>query len=670
MESKPLHKKLVKELKPTGVCLAISLALSANVFAQDSDEEVVVWGTQISSNSETLASEDMSIRQADHLSDLLRHIPGVDVGGTHSVNQRISIRGLGETDLDIRLDGASQHANMFHHIGNLTLNPDILKSADIQVGNNSVAQNGLGGSVHFETKDARDLLRYDQNFGVRVAGGLASNKNGQASLTAYGLINEQFDFMAYANLLKNGDFEDGDGNEGFGQKGDVRNTLFKFGFEPDYENRFEASFDFYKDEGDYNPRPDLNSGTNQKLTANDLIPTEYNRMTVTLGYELSGETTTGKVTAYATETEIKRNEGKITGRWPGNRKGINIAINKNTGLNAKFETIAQTGGISHRIVYGLDYMKKSTESSYVGVKYMDEGTTSAALFAENTFGFFDDKVELTAGMRLDDYKRNATHETTKYDEATWALGIEAAANESLSVFANTRTLFKGPELLETYISYQDVVDPTTDLKAETGQNSQAGLRFVNNAFTSNLTLFKTDIDDYIVETGYSNANNQWVYKFYNSGDVEINGLEVSGSYFVNDFSGKLSYTKSDIEYKDGTPVYGGNGRSMDEGDMITLGLNYNFTSFDTYVGFETTHVTEEDNVKPGQSVKDAYTVHNFYAQWTPQFAESLTVNFGIDNVFDEAYTSHASRSGVVRGGNAADDYEPGRNIKLSASYQF
>ena len=57
---------------------------------------------------------------------------------------------------------------MFHHIGNLTLNPDILKTADIKVGNNSVTQSGLGGTVNFETKNAKDLLEYGQQFGGRV----------------------------------------------------------------------------------------------------------------------------------------------------------------------------------------------------------------------------------------------------------------------------------------------------------------------------------------------------------------------------------------------------------------------------------------------------------------------------------------------------------------------
>ncbi len=46
------------------------------------------------SNTESIIADDMSLKQADHMSDLLREIPGVDVGGTHSVNQRITIRGL------------------------------------------------------------------------------------------------------------------------------------------------------------------------------------------------------------------------------------------------------------------------------------------------------------------------------------------------------------------------------------------------------------------------------------------------------------------------------------------------------------------------------------------------------------------------------------------------
>ncbi|MBF4308076.1 TonB-dependent receptor plug domain-containing protein, partial [Vibrio anguillarum] len=261
----PVKKSVV------GVAIALALsnvALVQSVSAQQSEshlDDVVVWGTKVSSSSESLGADDMSLKQADHLSDLLRDIPGVDVGGTHSVNQRINIRGLSETDLDIRLDGASQHANMFHHIGNLTLNPDVIKSADIQVGNNSVVQSGLGGSVYFETKDAKDLLRGDEQFGARVFGGLSTNDNQQGSLTVYGQLTETVDAMVYGQLMSRDNFEDGAGTETYGAAGDVYNILGKVGFEPNDQHRFELSYDVYRDRGDYSPRPDMSGDANQQL---------------------------------------------------------------------------------------------------------------------------------------------------------------------------------------------------------------------------------------------------------------------------------------------------------------------------------------------------------------------------------------------------------------------
>ncbi|MGC9550475.1 TonB-dependent receptor plug domain-containing protein, partial [Vibrio metoecus] len=271
--------------KKSALWLAMAAAMSANAVAEQKatpeQENVVVWGTKVSSSSESLTTDDLSLKQADHMSDLLRDIPGVDVGGTHSVNQRINIRGLGETNLDIRLDGASQHANMFHHIGNLTLNPDILKSADVQVGNNSVTQSGLGGAVYFETKNAKDLLVGGEQFGARIFGGYASNDNQQGSLTVYGQLNETVDAMVYGQGISRDNFEDGSGKETFGAAGDTYNVLAKVGFEPVDGHRLQLSYDVYRDKGDYSPRPDMAGSANEGLTKNLLIPTRYDRDTIT-----------------------------------------------------------------------------------------------------------------------------------------------------------------------------------------------------------------------------------------------------------------------------------------------------------------------------------------------------------------------------------------------------
>jgi len=49
--------------------------------------------------------------------------------------------------------------------------------------------------------------------------------------------------------------------------------------------------------------------------------------------------------------------------------------------------------------------------------------------------------------------------------------------------------------------------------------------------------------------------------------------------------------------------------------------------------------------------------------------KGLTLIAGVDNIFDETYVSHASENRYLSGVSLSD-YEPGRNVKLSFSYEF
>ncbi len=67
--------------KKSALWLAITAAMSANAVAEQKatpeQENVVIWGTKVSSSSESLTTDDLSLKQADHMSDLLRDIPGL-----------------------------------------------------------------------------------------------------------------------------------------------------------------------------------------------------------------------------------------------------------------------------------------------------------------------------------------------------------------------------------------------------------------------------------------------------------------------------------------------------------------------------------------------------------------------------------------------------------------
>ncbi|NMV11897.1 TonB-dependent receptor, partial [Vibrio parahaemolyticus] len=106
--------------------------------------------------------------------------------------------------------------------------------------------------------------------------------------------------------------------------------------------------------------------------------------------------------------------------------------------------------------------------------------------------------------------------TSNYDDVTWALAAEWAVTQDWTLFASARSLFKGPELMETFIAYQDVAFLEDGLKPETGLNTQGGVRFDKtfdkHFFGANITVFQTEIDDYIADQ-YQNATQ--TYLIYN-----------------------------------------------------------------------------------------------------------------------------------------------------------
>lgn len=665
-------------LSPLG--LAVAFAVNPALHAAESTSEArelptaEVWGTKVSSSSEFLSDQDISIKQADHLSDLLRDIPGVDVGGTHSVNQRINIRGLNETDLDIRLDGASQHASMFHHIGNLTLNPDIIQMADVQVGNNSVRSAAVGGAVYFETKSAKDLLRSGEDFGLRVYGGYGSNAYKQGSATAYGRLGEKIDAMFYGYTVDRDNFEDGDGNQTLGSDGTVGDLLIKFGFEPSDDHRFELSHDHYRDEGDYSPRPDMSGSANNGLTAALVMPTEYTRDTSTLRYRYdAGGNTTANATLYRNAMELNRDESGA-GAWPGNRKSDNTAEAENLGGTLELTSLAELAGRQHELTYGLLYNRQESRAQYGNDPWIDENAVTTAAYIEDRINLTE-RLAVTPGLRYDHFERNAETGSDTFDDVTWALAVDYAVTDNLTLFASARELFKAPQLLETFIYYQNTTTLADDIKAQGGMNKEIGARFQErfgeHRVSANLTLFQTDLDDYFLNT-YSAA--QAGYIVGNDGDVEIEGFEASVGYGYGEFSSRLSYARSDADnVTNDAPAIDAMGRSIDVGDSIALNLSYVFPSVGVEAGWNSQWVLSEDNVTLGAPDKASYDVHSLYAQWVPPQAERLTLTFGVDNLFDEQYYSHASTTGVVvRGGNTIvlDDYEPGRNVKVSAAYQF
>lgn len=708
---------LSRTFKATNVALALSTIFAGTVIAQDAStsqesnaeeiEVIEVWSTQVKTSSLYLRGEDIASKQADHISDLLRTVPGVDVGGAHSLNQRITIRSMDDKDLKITIDGASQNTYMYHHMGNLQIHADILKSVDIEIGANSVVNGGLGGAVRFETKEAKDLLKDDQSFGSRIQFAAGDNSGTSASFTGYGQLTNELDFLAYVNKVERDNFEVGggeildengnviDGTDGTvrGIAGDLTDALFKVGYDLGSSHRIAFSYETYVDEGDYSYRPDMGLATDIAireamidLWALDTPltwPTEFSRDTLTLSYVGNlGETTELRASLFSNESELWRDE-RAWGE-DDSYAGFVTGTATNDGLNVIAETAITLANMEHELTYGFDYLAYTTnynhDAVYINtVSNSGEESTAIAAFVQDKIQVAD-KLYITPGLRYDSQDVESVMVDNTFDQVSFALAGEYYLSDDLVVKLSTTELFKAPEIAEVFTGAGSGSVPNQDIEAETGINSEFAIAYQTTIdadikVSTGLTLFKSTVENYI----YDYATVDWTPD--NIGDMNIKGSELYFALEAGALNANLSYSiaESDLDAAEGYESFEGARLDRQQGDTISGNVSYALDEYGIKLNWEVMNVGSVDNALDidGASLdksKDGFTIHNVSATWIPKGFEQVKLVVGADNLFDEYYASQSSRTGVSfhpRFGNLAlTDYEPGRNVKATVSYTF
>ncbi|MBN03246.1 TonB-dependent receptor [Ponticaulis sp.] len=659
------------------------LALTGAAIAQEDTQEldaIQVWGTQVESDLMTLNEDQITLRQADHLSDLLRIVPGVDIGGTHSVNSRINIRGLDDRQLDVYIDGALQTNYLYHHMGNLLVNADILTAAEIEIGANSLTHGGVGGAVRFRTRNARDLLEGSDNlFGGRVMGSYADNAQSSFSLTGFGQITDQIDVLGYFHQVNRENFVDGDGRETIGSDGTTDNFLLKVGFEPTENQRFQLSYDLLEDGGEYTQRPDMGVLTNQAITGDILLPTEYARETINASYSLdNGPLFQLEATAFSNNLELTRDETNTAIRVQ-NGNTLKQVTADNYGYNVMATSDVTLFGFEHAFTYGVQYFDQNlsfNQDLMTAGTNIDQESQNLGIFVENEISLTD-TIIVRPGLRYVDHEVSYlnTGESGSFDDVLFALATEFEPTEGLRLLASYTEIFSAPELAEPFTGAggNKIVNPA--LEAESGENIEVGVRYVRDFNGGQLglgaNLFQTNLNNYIGEIAVPGTTTGQTQDT-NLGSVEIQGFEASVTYAHGPWNFFITHNTSEF----------------DTSGLNTTGVSESFREIGDTTSYEASYLFEEMNLSVavnGQFLQDVttslgaskegYNIHNIMARWDEPFGfEGLSLTGGVDNLLDEAYTSHASRSGAtnhpVFGALILNDVEPGRNVKFTISQRF
>lgn len=169
-----------------------AMLVATPVFAQDTaqspanddPEPIVVVGAL---TDVAIDRAEIELTQANDLNDLFRNVPSVAVGGSLGIAQKIYVRGLEDSLLNVTIDGAPQRGTLFHHIGRVTIEPELLESVEVQAGAGEATSGfgAVGGSIRFRTVDPVNLLRSGRNYGAIAKAGWFSNDGYKLSATAY-----------------------------------------------------------------------------------------------------------------------------------------------------------------------------------------------------------------------------------------------------------------------------------------------------------------------------------------------------------------------------------------------------------------------------------------------------------------------------------------------------
>ena len=615
--------------------------------------------------------------QASHLSDFLEVIPGVTVGGTSTVNQRVRVRGLDDTNLKVTIDGARQEGTLFYHMGDITIDSDLLKQAEVSVGNNSVTlgNDALGGAVAFTTVDAADLLKPGQKIGAKVKTAYASNNDELlTAATVYGAPTDNIDLLAYYGKRDTSSGEDGNGRELF-EDSKSENILLKAGAYVGNDHHFGASFSRTEKDGIFPFRPDFPSRPDAP------IPQQVKRDTYGLDYTYNPASQLINVdtTIYQTKTRILRDGDYVT--KPG--FDFNAQV-KTTGAKIQNTSIIDTNVGTHKLIAGVEHYKKESEMKRDFIKKGSDDAKNTSIYLEDQWK--NGKLTITPGVRYDRYESPEFVSAGKtYDNVVGALAASYEVAPLTQVFASYTQLFNGPDLSQAiFNSNGDKIYVNNNLKAEEGSNAEIGivntlrdLTVAGDALQLSAKYFETDIENFIefvrsggtrvgldCATGQSGGACQGAVN--SEEDFKIKGVELAADYKMDNFSMGLSYARARSKGdKTGDSIPSVTGSSSNSGDKFMVNLNYEPSDV-VGLGWRSTYVASITDNK--QNTKPNYDVHDIYMNYAPRQLDGVTATLGVYNLFDEAYASHSSRLNTADA--AATDFESGRNIKASLSYQF
>ena len=648
-----------------------SFAHAADTTAQTSElQPVTVKGANLSTHRVTTQKIDESTDT--DLKGLLFNEPSIGFGGGNGTSQWVNIRGLGQDQIDFKVDDAYADTSTFHHQSRFLLDPELVKVVAVQKGSGS-ASAGIGassGAIVAETIDPSDLLRPDQNFGFKVNAGVSSNKGWNRGLSLYGRT-AGFDALVAGNWLTEENYKAGKGYVNNGTSGGnrvpysalgQRGLLAKIGYSFNEDNRIELS-----------RRQEQTHGTRtmrEEFVDFDRNPASYRTYTqdaTNLEYQGANLGFISKIKANAFHLKTVRKDGD-------NPAPENKAAGANINLDSRIFD-------RHTLKYGVNYRTQKNHPGRVTAA-ANESKTDYGIYAEGIWDFHP--VTLTTGLRYDHFKVNTSGHTSASDgNINPSLGLIYDVTDNLSLKASHSYATRSPRLYESMLAPSRNIVTAPNLKAERSRTTEIGFNYrpiQDLSLTGSYFWQKiNNVHDFVCLSG-SCAGGRSTYtsgitQSTNNGYIKNKGYEFGANYRWRGLTARMGVAYSDPKHHYLFDSYDINTKAHAVGRTWTAGLAYRFDRPNLEIGWRGRFVQSRigkpsrgATASEGTTEKRAgYGVNDIYANWKPTGKDDLNINFAVNNVGNKYYYSHSQRSSS-RSGNSLP--EVGRDFRLAVNYKF
>ncbi|WP_455524425.1 TonB-dependent siderophore receptor FetA/FrpB [Neisseria lactamica] len=667
-------------------------------------------GSKIRTNIVTLQQKDEST--ATDMRELLKEEPSIDFGGGNGTSQHMTLRGMGQNSVDIKVDNAYSDSQILYHQGRFIIDPALVKVVSVQKGAGS-ASAGIGatnGAIIAKTVDAQDLLKgLDKNWGVRLNSGFASNEGVSYGASVFGKEGN-FDGLFSYSRNDEKDYKAGKGytnqygaNKVLKSGLDKRSYLAKIGTTfGDGDHRIVLSHmqdqhrgeRFIREEFGWQTftRPD---GTLAKNTPSYRETTQSNTNLEYTGKNL-GFVEKLNANAYVLENERYSADDSGSG-YAGNVKGPNHTQITTRGANFNFDsrlaeqTLLKYGiNYRHQEIKPQAFLNGEFKSKEKATKEEDEKKVHSYSLTNptktDTGAYIEaiheiDGFTLTGGLRYDRFKVK-THDgkTVSSSSLNPSFGVIWQPHEHWSFSASHNYASRSPRLYDALQTHgkRGIISIADGTKAERARNTEIGFNYNDGTFAANGSYFWQTIKDALANP-QNRHDSVAIREAVNAGYIKNHGYELGASYRTGGLTAKagVSYSKPRFygydTHKDkllsANPEFG-----AQVGRTWTASLAYRFKNPNLEIGWRGRYVQKAVGsiLAAGQKDRDGnlenvvrkgFGVNDVFANWKPLGKDTLNVNLSVNNVFNKYYYPHSQRWNNTLPG-------VGRDVRLGVNYKF